>query len=187
MWNQQKKSYGNSESLNRQNILFEGHNYSLHVNDKTSKFWNSTCTATANMFQWNIWCVHTPFALLRRWFGPTMCQDIGRRYIEPVVAILIVLNGVMIGFQTETWRWFWHMEVFWNVGTPKSSMLDWDVPWNKPSSYWGIPFMETPYVWNTPPCNHPQCHHSTSPRRLKKCVLVAKTKMMMMRRTFKDV
>jgi hypothetical protein len=31
-----------------------------------------------------------------------------------------------------------YMGVSWN-GTLKSSMLDWDFPSNKPSSYWGTP------------------------------------------------
>ena len=30
------------------------------------------------------------------------------RYIEPLVAILIVANGVMIGFQTDTCRALWN-------------------------------------------------------------------------------
>jgi hypothetical protein len=31
------------------------------------------------------------------------------------------------------------MVVSYNAGTPKSSALDWEFPWNKPSSELGVP------------------------------------------------
>ena len=39
------------------------------------------------------------------------------------------------------------MNVSWNGATPTSSIWDWDIPWNKPSSYSGIPHLsKTPCV-----------------------------------------
>ena len=40
-------------------------------------------------------------------------------------------------------------DVSWNRDTPKSSILDWDFPWNKPSSDKGVP----PWLWK-PPYDH---------------------------------
>ena len=45
------------------------------------------------------------------------------------------------GFHLEVAYIMFHMVVSWNGGTPKPSILDWDFPWNRPSSYWGFPMV----------------------------------------------
>ena len=41
------------------------------------------------------------------------------------------------------------LEISWNRATPESSILAWDFPWNKPSSYGGTP-IATADAWSFP-------------------------------------
>ena len=45
------------------------------------------------------------------------------------------------------------IEVSYNKGSLKSSILDRDFPWNKPSSYWGTPIPGNPHIWLIYGCN----------------------------------
>jgi hypothetical protein len=52
--------------------------------------------------------------------------------------------------QLQNPGWCFQLVVSWNGGTPKSSILDWDVPWNKPCIL-EIPHQsENPQKWKPP-------------------------------------
>ena len=57
----------------------------------------------------------------------------------------LIWNIYIYGIYMESYGSKPHMVVSWNRGTPiNHPSLDWDFPWNKPSSYWGSPLFENP-------------------------------------------
>ena len=61
--------------------------------------------------------------------------------------INMVVHQPLLSLWGLTYRVYIYMVVSWNGGTPQSSILDWDFPWNKPSILVYPPWLWKPHIY----------------------------------------